>query len=330
MSVDRPGEFETIARLLRPLAAGEPGARNLADDAAVMPVKPGQDLVLTKDAIVEGVHFLSTDPLDTVARKALRVNLSDLAAKGADPFGYLLAVQWRRSDGWDEREAFAKGLEQDRQAFGVPLLGGDTVLADGPLVISVTALGWVPHGRSPSRAGAKPGDAIVVSGHIGDGWLGLQAARGVLTGLEDARLEALTARYRTPEPRLSLARPVREHASASIDISDGLVADLGHIARESGVGIELHLDRIPLSRAARAWFEQRADPIAALADLASGGDDYEIACAVRADHLEAYVRTAAKLGEPATVIGRATAGEGVRVLYEGQEARIARAGWTHQ
>ena len=329
MSVDRPGEFETIARLLRPLTGGDPAARNLADDVAVLPVRPGHDLVITKDALVEGVHFLPSDPLDTVARKALRVNLSDLAAKGAEPFGYLLAIGWRRGDGWEEREAFASGLHQDQEKYGVRLLGGDTVLIDGPLTISVTALGWVPPGRAPSRAGARPGDVIVVSGVIGDGWLGLHAAKDLLRGLEDARLEYLVGRYRTPEPRVDLARIVRDHAAASLDVSDGLVADLGHMARASGVGIALDLERTPLSRAAKAWFETRPDPVASLAALATGGDDYEIACAVRPDHLEAFQRAAEKVGEPVTVIGRVTAGEGVHVTFEGEPVPVARGGWTH-
>jgi len=329
MSADRPGEFETIAKLLRPLTGGDPAARNLADDAAVLPVKPGHDLVLTKDVVVEGVHFLPEDPLDTVARKALRVNLSDLAAKGAEPFAYLLAVSWRRGDGWSERELFARGLGEDNAHFGVRLLGGDTVLDDGPLVVSVTALGWVAHGRSPARDGARAGDVVVVSGAIGDGFLGLRAAKGVLRGLEEARVEALLGRYRLPEPRLALARVVRDHAAASIDISDGLIADLGHVALASGAQVELHLDRIPLSRAARAWFEQRADPLVALADLASGGDDYEIACAVRPDHLDAFVRAAEKAGEPVTVVGRVLNGAGVRVLYEGGEVPVTHAGWAH-
>ena len=329
MSLDRPGEFETIAKLFRPLAAGDPAARGLADDAAVIPTRPGHDLVVTKDALIAGVHFLPTDSFDIVARKALRVNLSDLAAKGAEPFGYFLAVHWTPNCDWEKREAFARGLAEDQKLFGIHLLGGDTVMTTGPFSVSITALGWVPHGKAPSRAGARPGDAIVVSGSIGDGWLGLQAAKGTLGGLEFARLEALQKHYHLPEPRLDLARAVRDHAAASVDISDGLVADLGHIADASGVGIELHLDRIPLSGAAKAWLGQRADDLSARLDLATGGDDYEIACAVRTEHMAPFIKSAARLGLPATVVGRVTAGKGVRVLFEGLEVPVPQAGWTH-
>ncbi len=329
MFADRPGEFETIARLLKPLTGGDPAARNLEDDAAVLPSRPGQDLVITKDAMVEGVHFLASDPIDLVARKLLRANLSDLAAKGAEPFGYLLAVAWPRTSGWPEREAFAAGLAQDQQIFGVHLLGGDTVVSEGPFSASITALGWAPHGRVPGRGGARPGDAILVSGPIGDGWLGLKAARGELPSLEDARVEALARHYQLPEPRVGLARAMRDHAAASIDVSDGLIADLGHIAAASGVAVELHLERIPLSAAAKAWLAQRTDPVLARADLAAGGDDYQLACAVRPEHVDALLRTAEREGAPLTIVGQAVAGEGVRAYFEGQRIVVDRAGWTH-
>jgi thiamine-monophosphate kinase len=330
MSVERPGEFETIAKLFRPLAAGEPGARALMDDAAVIPTRPGHDLVVTKDALVSGVHFLPDDGFDLIARKALRVNLSDLAAKGSDPFGYFLAAHWTSNCDWEKREAFARGLAEDQKLFGVTLLGGDSVMTPGPFSVSITALGWVPHGRSPSRAGARPGDAIVVTGSIGDGWLGLQAAKGTLGGLEFARIEALKKHYHLPEPRVGFARCVRDHAAASVDISDGLVADLTHMAVASGAAIEIHLERIPLSGAAKAWLAQRADELSARLDLATGGDDYEIACAVRADHLDSFLKFAHRIGLPAAAVGRVTGGEGLRVLFEGQQVPAPYAGWVHE
>ena len=172
-AVDVAGEFETIRRLFAPLAHPEWG-RGLTDDVAVVPSKAGHDLVLTKDAIVEGVHFLSTDPLDTVAKKLLRVNLSDLAAKGAEPFGYLLACHWSGRCGWPERKAFVDGLRADQKTFGIALLGGDTVVTPGPASFSISLLGWTPKGRTVGRAGARPGDLVFVTGAIGDGWLGLQ------------------------------------------------------------------------------------------------------------------------------------------------------------
>ncbi|WP_313576014.1 thiamine-phosphate kinase, partial [Brevundimonas sp.] len=158
-AIDVAGEFETIQRLLKPLAHPE-WARGLADDVAALPSRPGHDLILTKDAIIEGVHFLPDDPLDTVAQKLLRVNLSDLAAKGAEPFGYLLACHWSPRCGWPEREAFVAGLRRDQAIFDISLLGGDTVKTPGPASFSATLLGWAPSGAAVSRAGARPGDLV--------------------------------------------------------------------------------------------------------------------------------------------------------------------------
>lgn len=321
-------EFETIERLLQPLAHPEWG-RGLIDDVAVLPSRAGHDLILTKDAIVEGVHFLPGDPLDTVAKKLLRVNLSDLAAKGSEPFGYLLACFWAKDSGWPEREAFAAGLAEDQGRFGVHLMGGDTVVTPGPASFSLTALGWIPKGRAVSRAGARPGDLIVVTGAIGDGFLGLQAARGEL-GLEDERVAALATHYRAPEPRVDFALAVREHASAALDVSDGLVGDLGHMAKASGVGIVIDLDKLPLSRAATAWFETRVDPLVALTDLATGGDDYEIAMAVPAGALDGLKREADARRLRLTVLGAVTEGTGVTVRHGGEIVPVERVGWRHR
>lgn len=325
----RPGEFETIARLFRPLAEGAPEARGLLDDVAVAPFRPGCDLVITQDALVEGVHFLADDPLDTVARKLLRVNLSDLAAKGAEPYGYLLSAAWSPRCGWAEREAFARGLAQDQARYGIALFGGDTVSTPGPLTLSLTALGLAPHGRVLSRKGARPGDAVVATGTIGDGHLGLRALRGELEGLAPEHLEALAGRYRLPEPRTGLATLVREHATASADISDGLVADLGHIAEASGVRLVLDLERTPRSAAAQAWLDRRDDAGAALAELACGGDDYEVAFTVKPERLEALQRAAAGSGERLTVVGHVAEGRGVEARFQGAAVATGRGGWRH-
>ena len=325
--VDAADEFETIERLFRPLAHPEWG-RGLIDDVAALPSRPGYDLILTKDAMVEGVHFLPDDPLDTVARKLLRVNLSDLAAKGAEPFGYLLACCWPVESGWLEREAFAAGLAEDQGKFGVHLLGGDTVVTPGPASFSQTALGWVPKGRTVARAGAQPGDLIVVTGMIGDGFLGLKAARGEL-GLDEERVAALTAHYRTPEPRVDFALAVREHAAAALDVSDGLIADMGHMAKAGGVGIVIDLEKLPLSRAATAWLETRVDPLAALTELATGGDDYEIVMAVPPGAIDGLKRAADADHLRLTVLGAATRGEGVAVRYGGEVVPVKTTGWRH-
>jgi thiamine-monophosphate kinase len=310
-------EFGQIARLYRPLARGAPEAFDLLDDAAAIPARPGFDLIVTKDAMVEGVHFLGGDPHDLIARKLLRANLSDLAAKGAEPYGYFLAAAWPPASGWPERQAFAAGLKADGEAFGAILLGGDTVSTPGPLTVSLTMLGWVPAGRMIRRGGARAGDLLMVSGVIGDGWLGLRAARGAVDDPDGY----LAGRYRLPTPRLDLREALRAHASAAADVSDGLIADASHIGAASGLKVRLHLDRTPLSPAARAWLEAQPERVDSLRKLASGGDDYEVVCA-------APPAAAKALG--LTVIGEMAEGEGVEVLVDGAPVDPGPGGWIHR
>lgn len=307
-------EFGEIARLFRPLTRGIVGAFELMDDAAVVPARPGYDLVITKDAIVEGVHFLPGEDAELVGRRLARVNLSDLAAKGAEPFAAFLAVAWSVRFGEAERAAFAAGLGADLKAAGVSLMGGDTVVTPGPFTASLTALGWVPQGRMVRRAGARPGDRLMVSGHIGDGWLGLAAARGKLAD-PDGYLEG---RYRRPTPRLDLARTVLEHATAAADVSDGLIADAGNIAAASQVRLILHLDQVPVSAAAKAWLVDQSDPVVARIALASGGDDYEI------------VATSSVALPGFTVIGEAFEGQGIDVRFGGASVDPGTGGWRHR
>jgi thiamine-monophosphate kinase len=307
-------EFAEIARLFRPLTGGAAGAFDLLDDAAVVPQRPGFDLVVTKDAIVEGVHFPAGERPDLVARKLLRVNLSDLAAKAAEPFAAFLAVAWPTAFGPRERAAFAAGLGEDLRAFGVALLGGDTVSTPGPFTASLTALGWVPQGAMVRRAGAQPGDVVAVSGAIGDGALGLLAVRGEI----DDRDGWLAGRFRLPTPRLDLREALRAHATAAADVSDGLVADAGHIAQASGVGMTLDLEALPLSPSAARWLQDQPDRAAALARLATGGDDYEVVCTVSGGPPEGF-----------TAIGKVVAGAGVDVRLHGRAVDIAQAGWKH-
>lgn len=298
-------EFETIARLFRPLTRGAPEALNLTDDAAVLQSRPGYDLVITKDALVEGVHFRPEDPLDLVARKLLRVNLSDLAAKAAEPFGYFLAVSWSERCGWPERERFARGLAEDGQAFNLSLLGGDTTSTPGPLTASITMLGYVPEGRMVKRDGARPGDLLAVSGTIGDGYLGLQGVPELLD------------RYRLPRPRLDL-RQTLQHAHAAADVSDGLLADAGHIAEASGRAVRIDLEKTPLSEPARRWLDAQPDREAALLALAAGGDDYEIVCA------------AAHAPEGFTIVGAFEEGQGVLVTHNGRTLTPGQLGYRHR
>ena len=308
-------EFGEIARLFRPLTGGAAGAFELKDDAAVVPQRPGHDLVVTKDAIVEGVHFPEGEAPHLVAQKLLRVNLSDLAAKAAEPFACFLAVAWPQGFRPDQRQAFANGLGEDLKAFGLDLLGGDTVVTPGPFWASLTAMGWVPDGGFVPRAGAHVGDKVWVSGTIGDGALGLAAVRGEV---EDAD-GALAERYRRPTPRLDLRQALRTSATAAVDVSDGLVADAGHIGEASGAGILLNLDALPLSPGGRRWLEGQPARAQALLQLATSGDDYEIVCTARPG-----------VTMPGfTAIGEVATGHGIEVSAGGLRLDPGAGGWRH-
>ncbi len=320
-----PGEFEIIRRYFAPLAV-HPGALGLVDDAAVMAPRSGRNQVLTVDALVCGVHFLPDDPPDLIAKKALRVNLSDLAAMGAEPIGYLLVfaiAEWV-SETWIA--AFARGLAEDQAEFGISLLGGDTVRTPGPLTISITALGDVEADAASAlrRSGARPGDRIYVSGTIGDAALGLRVLTGALAGLSPADAARLTARYRLPEPRVALGRKLRGLASAAMDVSDGLVADLGHICRASGCAATIELDAVPLSEAARA---AGADCLIA---CVTGGDDYELMFTAPPG-AEAEIRAVSRsLALPVTAIGQIAPGSGVTVIdRDGRAVAVGAGGYTH-
>jgi thiamine-monophosphate kinase len=319
------GEFGWIERLLRPLTRGAPGALDLLDDAALLRPQPGQDLVLTKDSLVAGVHFLPDDPLDGVARKLLAVNLSDLAAKAAEPIGYLLSVAWPIGTSWSSKALFASGLAQAGRDWNLDLLGGDTVATPGPLTLSATLLGQVPSGQMVLRSGARPGDVLLVSGCIGDGWLGLQAARGELAD-PDA---SLSERYRRPTPRLALREALRGHASAAADVSDGLLADAGRLAIASHCAVHVELDRVAASQAGAGWLATQPDPLAARLALATGGDDYEIVCAARPEAAKDLVAAAAQAGLTMTIIGWFGPGSGVSASLDGAPLVLDRLGWAH-
>ncbi len=271
MTREALGEFERIRRFYRPLAG--PGGLRLLDDAALVDCGGGRRLVVTADAIVEGVHYLPEDPPDLVARKLLRVNLSDLAAMGARPLHYLLTTALPERLGTDWLEKFASGLGEDQRRFGVDLLGGDSVSTPGPASLSLTAIGEVAAGMEIRRSGARPGDQIWVSGTIGDAFLGLGVLRGAYPGLAPEHRAALIDRYRLPEPRVELGPRLSGVAHAMIDVSDGLLADLGHICETSHVAAIVEQALLPLSPAARLVVE--AEP-AIRPRLAAGGDDYEL------------------------------------------------------
>lgn len=323
------GEFELIAAYFAPLAGGAAGALGLTDDAALLAPPEGCDLVLAADAMIEGVHFLADEPADLVARKLLRVNLSDLAAMGARPLGYLLTAAWPESTEEARIARFAEGLAEDQAIFPVRLLGGDTTRTPGPLALSLTAVGAVPAGRSLRRGGARAGDLVFVSGTIGDAALGLKVLTGALRVADEGDRAALVARHRLPEPRLALGEALLEAglATAAIDVSDGLVADVGHIAETSGLAARIEAAAVPLSAAAGRALAR--DPALGAA-IYGGGDDFELAFAAPPERAEALADLAGRLGLAITRIGELTAGAGVRLVDEsGQEVALSAAGWTH-
>jgi thiamine-monophosphate kinase len=312
-----PAEFSMIARHFAPLA-GE-GALGLTDDAAVFTPPPGRELVVTADAMVGGVHFLPDDPAGAIAQKLLRVNLSDIASMGAEPLGYLLTLSAPRGTPDEWFGDFAAGLALDQARFGVRLFGGDTTSTPGPLSLSVTIFGHVAPGAAWRRNGARPGDDLWVTGMIGNGVLGLWALQGKIADPDGS----LAAHYRLPAPRLGLK--LHGVVSAAMDISDGLLQDSGHVARASGVAIQIDVSRVPLSPAGRAV---RPDFVAS---GIAGGDDYELLLAAPAAN-EAQLRAAAQdAGVTVTKIGRCLGGEPAVTCVDGDGTLIPAGGggWSH-
>ena len=324
------GEDRLIARHFKPLAR-HPGAFGLVDDAAVLTTPPGHQVVLKTDAIVGGVHFFAGDPADAVARKALRVNLSDLAAKGAKPAGFLLSLAIPSSVGDAWLKAFARGLDADAKKYRCPLFGGDTDRTPGPVTISIAAFGTLPRGSMVRRSGARVGDHVMVTGTIGDAVLGLKLRHDRAAArrwrLSPAMRRRLAARYLLPDPRNALAEALRRHASASIDVSDGLAGDLGKLCRASRVAAEIEVLRVPLSKAARAACA--AEP-KLIETILTGGDDFEVVATIPPAKLAAF-RAAAKAARvPVTEIGRITTGRGARFhAPDGRVLAFARASFSH-
>jgi thiamine-monophosphate kinase len=323
------GEFGRIARFFRPLAADFPGALGLTDDAALLSIPPGQQLVVTTDAIVAGVHFLPADAPGDIARKALRVNLSDLAAKGARPLAYTLTLAVGRDIGDAWIGAFAAALAEDQAYYGIALAGGDSVSTAGPVWVSITAFGLVDVGRMVTRGGAQPGDVVLVTGTIGDAALGLAVAQGRLA-VDTADRNSLVGRYRLPRPRTHLAHAFATRAHAAIDISDGLAADFGHLCRASGVSGRIAVSRIPQSPAARRAI---AAAPGLMSQVLGGGDDYEVLLTAPASVVPLLMSAAVAAGIDLTEIGsieQADPGGTVYLLDDGgNPVAVEKAGWTH-
>ncbi|HWE16343.1 MAG TPA: thiamine-phosphate kinase [Hyphomicrobiaceae bacterium] len=326
---------DAIIALLAPLASGAPGAFGLKDDCALLTPEPGTDFVLKTDPVAEGVHFLAGDAPEDIAWKALAVNVSDLAAKGATPVGYLMALSFPEapSRGW--LSAFAAGLKEAQGQFGCHLLGGDTDRRPGPLTVSITVVGSVPQGRMVRRGTAKPSDVLFISGSIGDAALGLALLRDPALasawGLAAPEVRSLIRRFHRPEPRLALGPALRQCASAAMDVSDGLVKDLDRLLRASCVAGHLAAADVPLSVAARKFVGHATDQAdRRLARLITAGDDYEVLAAVPAAHAADFRVAAAAAAIPVVAIGRLIAGSGLHIDGpDGRLLRLDRPGWDH-
>jgi len=321
-----PDEFALIAELFAPLATA-PGAMGLTDDAAIATPPPGRDLVVTADALVEGIHFFDSDPPGLIAQKALRVNLSDLAAKGCAPAGYLLVLSLPPQIDMAWLRAFASGLATTQQYFGISLLGGDTTATPGPLTIAITAFGQVPTGTMLRRSGARPGDVMFVSGTVGDAGGGLACLKGEGVTLCKADREFLVRRFQRPEPRVALGQALIGLASAAIDVSDGLMADLGHLAENSNVRIEIDAARLPLSPALVTLWPGETDRITR---ASTAGDDYELAFATPLEKCAAVARAARRAGVPIAQIGVVKGGKGVTLRDStGRQMPVSHPGYLH-
>ena len=322
----RAGEEALIARYFAPLSG--PGAEGLRDDAASLTPTPGHDLVVTADAIVAGVHYFPDDPPGSIASRALGVNLSDLAAKGASPRGFLLTLAL--PDDWTEAwlAGFAEGLGEASRAHGCPLLGGDTVRSGGPALIGVTAFGEVPAGAILRRQAAQAGDRLCVSGTIGDAALGLALRLAPDPALAPVHRDALLDRYLHPRPRLALAPVLRRYARAAMDVSDGLAGDLTKMFTGTGLTARIDVPAVPLSPAAQAALSGDASRL----DTAlTGGDDYEILCAVPPGSVGAFRAEARAAGVPVAEIGSVEAGDAPPRFHDahGREMGFARASFSH-
>ncbi|HEC90227.1 MAG TPA: thiamine-phosphate kinase [Alphaproteobacteria bacterium] len=322
------GEFAIIERYFAPLAKGEPGAFGLADDAAVLQfAKPA---VITTDTLVAGVHFITDAPPGTVAAKSLRVNLSDLAAMGATPRAYTMSLTFGEIPDETWVRDFAAGLARDQETFAVTLIGGDT-LKGCELSITITAFGEASPAGLLRRSGAKSGDRVWVSGTIGDGVLGLRAAAGELPELPEKSRNELINRYLIPEPRLALGRRLVGLAGACIDVSDGLIADLGHICRASGLSAIVEAKKVPLGEAARLVLDGNAD---IMEEVLGGGDDYELLFSAPVEADAAIGALAEELSLPLSPIGMlgesTPRGGSVRVVDgKGLEIAPAKTGYRH-
>ncbi len=321
----RPSEFSIIKKYFAQLA-GE-GSFNFEDDAAQISTNKDMSLVITQDAIAEDIHFFDDDPPEFIAKKALRVNLSDLAAKGAKSKYISLALGLGKT--WNEEwlAGFAKGLSEDCKLYDLQLTGGDTFKTTGGFVISITAIGEIPIGNYVSRLDAKDGDSIFVTGTIGESALGLIARQNSFDELSGDENDYLINRYLCPQPRVECATLLQQYVSASMDVSDGLIGDLEKLCKASDVGARLNVEKVPLSSATKSAIRGESG---LLKTALTGGDDYEILLTVPQNRLEAFEASSLNLPFPITRIGEITSGEGVQLLDESNKLiKLEKTSYDH-
>jgi thiamine-monophosphate kinase len=324
-------EEALIQDFLAPLAAGHGAALGLADDCALITPEPGSELVVKTDPIAEGVHFFATDTPEDVAWKAVAVNVSDLVAKGATPRFYLMALSFPAAPAINWMTRFAAGLAAAQTFFGMHLVGGDTDRRPGPLSITLTAIGIIPAGTMVHRYTAKPGDKLFVTGTIGDAALGLalhrQPTLATQWRLDETERAYLVGRYLRPEPKFALADILRQHASSAMDISDGLVRDLGKLSKASGVGLQVRATDVPLSAPARKALAAKSE---LFSTVLTGGDDYEILVSATGPSAQSLEREARAAGVLLTCIGEVSGGSDVVIEDKiGQPIIFDTTGWDH-
>lgn len=331
------GEETIIQEYLAPLAAGYPGALGLKDDCAAITPTPGCDLVVKTDPVASGIHFFADDPPADIGWKALAVNVSDLAAKGAVPRAYLMALSFPEPPTRAWMAAFAAGLGEAQAAFGMHLIGGDTDRRPGPITVSITVFGEVATGRMVRRAAARAGDVLFVTGSLGQAALGLGLLKddhlGRSWGLGGPDVQAAVRRYRRPQPRLAVRAALLTYARAAMDLSDGLAKDLGRMCRASGCGARIQIERVPrdvVAEAAIAFDPRHWN------DVLAAGDDYELLLAVAPDQADAFEAAANAAGGsarepfPTTRIGEMTGAAEIRFVDgNGNPLVLAKSGWDH-
>ena len=327
------GEFDLIAKYFTPLSKGCEGAFSLLDDGAVLDIPEGESLVVSTDCMTAGIHFLEGTAGKHVATRVLGANLSDLAAMGATPKWIFLSLQLPKNISEDWLDDFSTALGSGLEKFGVSLAGGDTVATMGPLAVTITALGSVKKGSALKRSGAQPGDEIWVSGTLGDAQLGLEILQMDNDAPVDKNANFLIARHYTPEPRVELGKDLAQMGvvNACIDISDGLVADMGHICETSNVTAEIQLSDIPLSSAATGLLKK--DPARVNRAALGGGDDYELLFCIPSGNAEFLktIESQIPLRKIGTVCKKSQNTDcSVRIIGStGEVVVVERNGWDH-